>query len=115
MSKPFTPKDAQLAKPSTPKEAKRAKTFPKEVIDSFNELIAKHLRHGCSTFEQKEVVALIEEKIGKEQSELIFENNWLDVEPIFEATGWDVTYNGPAYCETFAATYTFKAKRKFFF
>ena len=38
----------------------------------------------------------------------LFDNNWLDIEPIYRRAGWVVEYDKPAYCEDYPATFTFK-------
>ena len=41
----------------------------------------------------------------------IFENDWLDVEPIYRKEGWIVEYDKPAYCENYPANFTFKVPK----
>ena len=40
----------------------------------------------------------------------IFAKKWLDVEPIFEKAGWEVSYDSPVYCENYRAYFIFKQK-----
>ena len=40
----------------------------------------------------------------------IFDNDWLDIEPIYRQVGWEVTYDKPPYYDTRPATFSFKKK-----
>ena len=100
-----------MVKPITPKEALKLKasTFPDGVIEAFNEVIAKNLDQGYSTFKQKEVLKAIALKMGATQ-DATCENGWLDVEDIYRKAGWVVEYDKPAYNESYDATFTFSTK-----
>lgn len=100
-SKPIKPSQAVSLKKST---------IPDEVIDAFNELIAKNLSGNYSSFTQDQVVKLIVSK-GIPSNE-IYENHWLDVEDIYRKEGWSVEYDKPGYNESYAASFTFKVKTK---
>jgi hypothetical protein len=45
-------------------------------------------------------------------SHLIFEKGLLDVETVYERAGWKVTYDKPAYNETYPATFRFVALQR---
>ena len=96
--------------PIKPKDVvkQKAQAFPPEVIEAFNELIAKEWGGGYARVFQKDAVKLIVEK-GIKESE-IWKNNWLDVEDIFRKNGWKVEYDKPGYCESYAAFFVFKSK-----
>lgn len=107
-------------KPITPQEAKAAATdsIPSEVFDAFNELLTAQGHASVITVKQDEVVALIVQKITATKDwhasavrNKIFDLGWLDVEAAYGKAGWKVTYDKPAYNETYPATFTFKAKR----
>lgn len=83
--------------------------FPDEVIEAFNELIAKYFRDGRSGFKQDEVVARMVRKGLKKKD--IDSNHWLDVEGLYEAAGWIVSYSKSGFNETTPATFTFTRKR----
>lgn len=87
----------------------KKKVIPDAVIESFNEVIAKRFSDGYARVDQEEVVKLIVGK-GIEREEL-FENYWLDVEPIFERAGWTVEYDKPGYNESYGAYFIFTAGR----
>lgn len=36
----------------------------------------------------------------------------LDVEDVYRAAGWEVTYDKPGYNETYDATFTFRSAKK---
>lgn len=96
---PIKPKDIAGAK---------AKSFPPEVIETFNELIAKNYSGGSARILQKDVVSALVKK-GFKSAE-IFDNHWLDVEDIFRKSGWEVSYDRPGYCESYDASFEFTAK-----
>ena len=76
------------------------------MIEAFNELIARHLHGGTATVPQNEVIARIRSKLGVSRS-AIFENGWLNVEPLFRRNGWEVRYDKPGYNETYQARFIF--------
>jgi hypothetical protein len=92
-------------KPSDVTKIKK-KVFPDEVFQAFNELIVQNFSGGSSTVKQDDVVAVMVKKGLK--LEAIFDNHWLDVEEIYREAGWKVVYDKPAYCESYAETFTFK-------
>lgn len=96
--KPITPKEIALVKQTV---------FPEFVIKSFNELIAANYSDGSSTVMQKEVVIKI-----KEYEFAKFNNDWLNVEEIYRKAGWEVTYDGPGFNESYEPHYIFRKKRK---
>lgn len=102
-----------MTKPITPNEVVSLKTewLPDAVFAVFNEAIAKHWDGREATFRQDEVAALIAERTAT-RLEVVYENRWLDVEESYRAVGWSVSYDKPAYCETYPATFTFKKKKR---
>lgn len=91
--------------------------IPDEVIEVFNDLIAKHFNGVYATFMQEEAVKLILKKFARKPEmamvtrDKIFDDKWLDVEDIYRQAGWDVEYDKPAFNESYPASFTF-AKRK---
>lgn len=81
-------------KPISPDEIKLEKTFPDEVISSFNELITENYRNGKSSFKSKEVIDRIKQKLGTSR-EAIYQSNFLDVESLYRKNGWKVKYEQP--------------------
>ncbi len=99
-------------KPITPGEVAKQKEgqFPEEVFQAFNEIIAANYVDGRANFTQDAVVTLMISKgLVKED---IYDNNWLDVEPVYEKAGWKVEYDKPGFNESYTANFTFTAKRK---
>lgn len=119
--KPIRPDDAAVAK---------TEVFPDAVIEAWNEIIAKHYVNGHSNFTQLEIANHIALKMGLVPCEAqakggqdldralavartqIFEEHWLDVEPLYERYGWKVTYDKPAYNETYEANFTFTRRTR---
>ena len=94
----------------------KKKAIPFEVIEAFNEMIARKF-DGCqSRFIQKDIVRLILEKFdeygNKHESKDVYDNNWLDVEPLYEKMGWKVEYDKPGYNEQYEAAFIFSAREK---
>jgi hypothetical protein len=50
-------------------------------------------------------------QLGDFERNTIFNEGYLDVEPLFEQYGWEVTYDKPAYNESYKAFFIFKKKR----
>lgn len=97
-------------RPITPAEAASTKqaAIPPKVFDVFNELILEGLDSGESTVYQKEVVKRLVKK-GLSSTE-IFDNGWLNVEPIYRKAGWIVEYDKPAYNEDYEPTFKFRKR-----
>lgn len=92
---------------------KKKDGIPDYVIESFNELIAKHFDGSSSTIKQDEILSVILSKMLEGSSRQdVFDNHWLDVEDIFRKAGWEVNYDKPAYNESYPATFEFKPKKK---
>ena len=97
-----------MSRPITPDEVVAAKrvAIPDAVFDAFNALIAKHWGGGSSSFQQKEIVSVLEDR-GISSNE-IFNNYYLDVEDIYREAGWLVEFDQPGFNETYEATFTFR-------
>ena len=103
---------AKKVAPISPSDVAGAKerTFPNEVLESFNELITQKFSGGSATIQQDDVVKLMVQK-GLDHGEII-DKGWLDVEDVYRASGWHVEYDKPGFNETYPATFTFKRKSK---
>ena len=100
--------------PISPEEipAAKALVIPGFVFDAFNECIAEKFTNGRATVYQKDVVAKI--KASDEFKALnppVFNYDWLNVEDAYRATGFTVTYDKPAYCETYDTSFEFSKKK----
>lgn len=103
--KPFTPAQARATKLSN---------IPHEMIAAVNQLIAENLQGDRgkvrAVVKQKDIIARFKGLSGVESDQTVYDNNWLDFEPIFRDAGWSVAYDKPAYCEDYPATFTFTEK-----
>jgi hypothetical protein len=106
-----------MVEPIKPKDVVKAKgaALPDEVIEAFNELIAKYTDGKVSIVKQKEVVNVILFKLklrddrDRWTAQGIFDNHWLDVEKVYQKAGWKVEYDKPGYNESYEATFKFTA------
>lgn len=100
-------------KPISPQEARNNQktNIPDFVIAAFNELISKGIGgHKSATFKQVDVANLALKGAPEGTTyQTLLDNHWLDVEPLFQEQGWDVTYDKPGYNESYDATFTFSA------
>jgi hypothetical protein len=112
---PTSAQPAYAVRPITPKEAaeQQLATLPPEVITCWNGLIAKALRNGAATIQQEDALQALSEAMGLKgsQHQRIFDNGWLDIEPLFRANGWAVKYDKPTYDESRDAFWVFTQKR----
>ena len=85
--------------------------IPEWVIAGANECILEHYRElrKESKFTQNELIDFVLKKAPEGVTrETLFDNCWLDIEPVYRKVGWKVDYDCPAYCETYEANFTFK-------
>lgn len=97
--------------PITPDEARasRLTTIPSAVIACFNAEIASNLRGKRATVSQPKIVSAICTAMPGASRSAIFDNGWLDVDPLYERAGWKVIYNKPGYNENYDASWVFEA------
>jgi len=95
--------------PIKPQEVKARliSSLPPEVINVFNNLIQKNFNGTEARVLQKDAVKGICEALAISKNQA-FENKLLDVEDAFREAGWIVSYDKPAYCETYDAYFIFK-------
>ena len=100
-------------KPITPSEVRDVKEseIPNEVISVVNKLIAEKFNNHTATILQDDIVERIEKEMNID-SEIIFKKGWLNFEELYRKYGWEVSYDKPAYCETYPASFTFKGYGK---
>jgi len=107
-------------KPIEPDEvaANQINVLPDFVIAALNELLTIKYDGHSAYFLQKELIDLIVKKMGPlPGSEVtarhnVYESNWLNFIPLYEAFGWKVDYDRPGFSETYDANYTFRRKKK---
>jgi len=95
--------------------------IPGFVIDAVNELLLKKLSSsGSATLFKNEVVGRIINSPAfksahptmdpREAKNFLFEQKWLDFEPVFRNQGWRVDTKWPAFNETYEGRWVFEAK-----
>lgn len=103
-------------KPISPAEAqeKQIQSIPDFIVEAVNELIAKKIGDNNSVnITQDAIVELAMQKAPEGTTrQIIYDNHWMDIEPLFRKAGWNVEYDKPAYCETYAVNFTFTKKRQ---
>lgn len=101
--KPFTPTEAQ---------AKQQTSIPDEVIQAVNELLAENY-DSVITLKQT-TIALRAVRLAKRKftSNQLFDNGWMNIEPIYRKYGWDVEYDKPGFNEEGEAFFRFTKKGK---
>ena len=86
--------------------------IPNWIIKGANECIKAHYQelNKESYFTQDTLIEYCLKYAPNEEIDrkTIFDNHWLDIEPIYRKEGWIVEYDKPAYCENYAANFTFK-------
>jgi len=106
-----------FAKPIKPKDvpALKKEMLPGYVMEAFNQCIAVGYDGHSAKVYQGEVVARILTLAGLAGDELhrddVYERGYLDVEPIYRAEGWNVSYDKPGYNETYEASFLFESKK----
>ena len=97
--------------PITPQEvnSKRLEDIPDLVIEAFNELIVKNSQGATARINQDDAIERIMTKIDISRGD-IFAKGYLNVEPIYEAAGWAVSYDKPGYNESYEAHFIFSRK-----
>jgi hypothetical protein len=100
-----------MIKPISPEEAKPIRPdIPPCIIEVTNKLICQKLSGKSAKILQDEI--LKEACAGMDNPaafrEQIFANKWLDIEETYRKVGWKVTYDKPAYCETYEAYFIFE-------
>ena len=97
-------------KPITPQEcsAQQGSDIPEFVIEAVNNLLKKRYRARRASFTQDEVIAEIQRLSPNTERQEIFDKNWLDFEPLYRRSGWEVEFDKPGYCEQYDANWKFK-------
>lgn len=103
-------------KPITPKEAHEqfcTTQIPDFIFEVVNELLTqKASQPNCNIdIKQNKIVQRIikHPNFPKNLStQSIFDNGWLNIEPLYKEAGWEIIYDKPAYNESYDAYFTFK-------
>lgn len=99
-----------MVKPISPNEvvAQKLATFPDEVIETWNQLIAKKF-DGSNTVKinQDEIVEALAAANGVDRKTVFF-MGWLYIEDLYRRAGWSVKYEKPSYDEGHEPYFEFK-------
>jgi ribosome biogenesis GTPase A len=96
--------------PSDVVELKKNDVLPPKVIEIWNRVIAKNFISGRSYFQQKEILNALVAGMSISR-DTVFSERYLDIEDVYRAEGWIVTYDKPAYNESYEATFEFRPKK----
>ena len=101
--------DVVVGRPITPSEAcSDAAHVPDFVVELVNVLIKRNIVGRKAVVLQDEIVEMITR--GGWSRREIFDYKWLNIERIYDAAGWRVTYEKQGFNETGQAFFTFEAK-----
>lgn len=92
-------------KPISPQEAQTQYSVPDFVIEAVNELLIERL--GDKRYLMLKL-GEVRNAIIKHSSTDAFDKRWLDFEPLFQKSGWKVSYDGPGYNESYEGFYEFE-------
>lgn len=97
-----------MTQPIRPEEAAARKlaVLPGEVIEVFNELIAAAFDGRSATVSQDDAETAISGRLGITRAEVV-RRHLLDVESVYQAADWEVTYDKPGWNETYRAFFVF--------
>lgn len=83
--------------------------FPDAVIEVWNSLITVFFNGRESRVLQSEAVAALSQKLDVNRR-VILDSKYLDIEDVYRAAGWTVTYDKPAYNESYEPFFIFTRK-----
>lgn len=96
-------------KPITFEEAYDSKVngIPNEIIIATNKLIVENfnIQDKSAKVYFKDILDNVSFEKGR-----VYRNHWLDIEPLYEEAGWDVSCYTPAFCESFDSYFVFSKK-----
>lgn len=93
------------------KPSEMVQFIPDWVIKAANECISKHWveLEKRSHFTQDELMVFVMAHAPMDvKRKDVYDNHWLDIEPVYRKVGWKVVYDKPAYCENYPANFTFE-------
>lgn len=98
-------------KPISPAEIDDIQYIPDWVIEAANECIINHYKVATRTshFTQNVLIEyyLKHAPEGVER-QTIFDEHWLDIEPLYRKEGWIVKYDSPACGEFYESNFSFE-------
>lgn len=100
-------------KPISPKEimGDLEEIIPPAIIQAVNNLLKKKYRGSTVSIKQEEIVKEAIRIDSSLTSAKIYDNKWMDFEPIFRKSGWIVSYDKPGWDENYDAFFQFKPKK----
>lgn len=103
----------EKVKPISPDEliAQKKKEFPSIVIKVVNRLLKEKWDGKEARIMQDDIIKYIVQNSNYTKNE-IFDKHLLDFEDVYRDQGWKVTYDSPAYCETYDAYFLFERASK---
>ena len=95
------------ATPASPADIERRwlDSIPSEIFSVVNDINGWG---GKITIEQDEIL----ERLNSAMREDVFKYHWLDIEPFYRSSGWAVSYDKPAYNESYKAHFIFTPPKK---
>lgn len=97
-------------KPSDMELIENQREFPEFVVSAFNECIKRNWNGREAKIKQDEVISAML-KTRKVKRNQIFDNNYLDIEPLYESQSWRVEYDKPGYNENYEPFFVFQRKK----
>ena len=109
-----------MIKPINPDDipAMKAAYIPDWIVEEVNKLIARNFSSGSAMVKQNEIIdaARCSERNGfefdtaDEFRNIMFAKGYLNIEEIYRAAGWKVSYDKPGYNESYDAYFVFSKK-----
>jgi len=96
-------------KPLSPTDLKDniENVIPSVVIEAVNNLLKKEFVGKSISITQKAIVSEIIKLDNTITRDKLFDNNWMDFEPIFRKNGWHVNYQSPDRDQNFDEYFVF--------
>lgn len=97
----------------TPDEVRKSRKdyIPEVIFNEINKLIVENFDGIESKVYQEDIINRVCNSETGLTSSKIFERHYLDIEDFYKEAGWRVTYDKPAYCESYKAYFVFRAVR----
>lgn len=96
-------------KPLSPKNLKNniENVIPSVVIQAVNNLLKENYCGKSITITQKNLISEIKKLDNTITNAKLFDNHWLDFEPLFRKNGWKVVYESPDRDQSFDEYFIF--------
>lgn len=99
-------------KPIKPSEVVKKNTIPDEMIKVVNELIVEKWDGRSAVVHQTDIMDRFLKRTPTDPKlkQQIYDKGWLNFEPIFRDSGWDVKYEYPDRDESWSSFFRFQPK-----